>query len=59
MGMAVSIVTYPIDPQQVQELHRRVQEYLGGDNDSFFLCKGQQDVAGKRGLCHARGRVGR
>lgn len=28
MGMAASIVTYPVDPQQAEELHRRVQEYV-------------------------------
>jgi hypothetical protein len=26
--MAASIVTYPVDPQQAAELHRRVREYL-------------------------------
>ena len=28
MNMGVSIVTYPVDPQQADELHRRVQEHL-------------------------------
>jgi hypothetical protein len=28
MSMGVSIVTYPVDPQQAEELHRRVREYL-------------------------------
>lgn len=28
MAMGVSIVTYPVDPQQADELHKRVREYL-------------------------------
>jgi hypothetical protein len=28
MNMGVSIVTYPVDPQQADELHRRVREHL-------------------------------
>ncbi len=28
MSMGVSIVTYPVDPQQADELHRRVREHL-------------------------------
>ncbi len=28
MGMGASIVTYPVDPQQADELHRRVQQHL-------------------------------
>ena len=28
MSMGASIVTYPVDPQQADELHRRVREYL-------------------------------
>jgi hypothetical protein len=28
MSMGASIVTYPVDPQQAEELHRRVREHL-------------------------------
>ena len=28
MSMGASIVTYPVDPQQADELHRRVREHL-------------------------------
>ena len=28
MSMGASIVTYPVDPQQAEELHRRVRAYL-------------------------------
>ncbi len=28
MNMGVSIVTYPVDPQQAEELNRRVQDHL-------------------------------
>lgn len=28
MAMGASIVTYPVDPQQAEELHRRVREHL-------------------------------
>ncbi|HZS88898.1 MAG TPA: hypothetical protein VFE42_15600 [Chloroflexota bacterium] len=28
MNMGASIVTYPVDPQQADELHRRVREHL-------------------------------
>jgi hypothetical protein len=28
MSMGVSVVTYPVDPQQAEELNRRVQEHL-------------------------------
>ena len=28
MTMGASIVTYPVDPQQAAELHRRIREYL-------------------------------
>lgn len=28
MSMGASIVTYPVDPQQAEELHRRVREHV-------------------------------
>lgn len=28
MSMGASIVTYPVDPEQAEELHKRVREYL-------------------------------
>jgi hypothetical protein len=28
MSMGASIVTYPVDPRQAEELHRRVREHL-------------------------------
>ncbi len=41
MAMGVSVVTYPVDPQQADELHRRVQEHL---------VPAAQEVAGYRGF---------
>lgn len=41
MAMGVSVVTYPIDPQQADELHRRVREHL---------VPAAQQVAGYRGF---------
>lgn len=41
MAMGVSVVTYPVDPRQANELHRRVKEHL---------VPAAQQVAGYRGF---------